>query len=821
MQEAYNNSARAPVEGRAGGWIAASRGRIVQLAVAALILVAAGVLFDHLLRPLGGAVAWAEVTRRFQAVPFFSAAIYMKEDATSEPTQMELWMSQDGRIRLRIGTQVVFARGGAALQAYDIKSRQPVEPDERARVFIGKINEAGELSLDAIIKVMFGGQTTEVTPLVNPDAVISQDMVVFDVEIPDTPEWVRIWALRESRLPVRITVWDPRDGETMDAIFTYSREQPAEFFDPNAFQTLLENRSAGSQVNVAYAFLTDPGGRNITPEEMFAQSGYHVPQVEQAGITPDGAVWVIAAKGDNRMPNGYSFFGFGKLEDDLGREYRRVYASHRTATDQSMEAFVPADYPFDGRVPGKLILVCEVDDCRPRARREVIGTVELANWRQGQSWPDGTIDVNERAFRTQMAMVHGDNGDFAKAEHILSTIQGRPEEDPAALGRERVRLRILVQQDKYAAAVALGERLMPLLEGKYQDWHGFVPTPTIFRDYVRALVYAGQLDEAKHVWQRIKNIEPQLHPGLSEAARAHIAEAIRHDFENSLLVMVPELSGKAHLTISQLNDIFGIDIKKDELFKDETFWDWNPEFEKPKYRNWERHLAELAEYYRSHPLPASMEILAHAGNEEYGGHPNKMPGVDGYEVHLLSGTLAHHALFYRYPESVGRVRVEPGVADVTFDHDLVYRAGTPWLQMSEFVLDSFGLEIVEVNEPRQVWVARHDARELKDYREVLAPVPHDVSPGRKVGTASSGSSGGFGVTFLFNDFMADQNQDARGDGILIVDETGINEKVSRESPCWERPEAIDMARKWFADEFGITFTEETRTMTTYVIRRKG
>src|SRR4030042_886658 len=103
------------VGGLAGRWIAASRGRIVKLAVAALILVAAGVLFDHLLRPLGGAVAWAEVTRRFQAVPFFSAAIYMKEDATSEPTQMELWMIQDGRIRLRIGTQVVFARGGAAL----------------------------------------------------------------------------------------------------------------------------------------------------------------------------------------------------------------------------------------------------------------------------------------------------------------------------------------------------------------------------------------------------------------------------------------------------------------------------------------------------------------------------------------------------------------------------------------------------------------------------------------------------------------------------------------------------------------------------------
>jgi len=65
--------------------------------------------------------------------------------------------------------------------------------------------------------------------------------VVFDVELPGTPEWVRIWALRESRLPVRIRVWDPRDGETTDAVFEYSREQADEFFDPEL--SLSANKS--------------------------------------------------------------------------------------------------------------------------------------------------------------------------------------------------------------------------------------------------------------------------------------------------------------------------------------------------------------------------------------------------------------------------------------------------------------------------------------------------------------------------------------------------------------------------------------------------
>ncbi|MEN6577731.1 MAG: bacterial transcriptional activator domain-containing protein [Phycisphaerales bacterium] len=810
MHAAYDDSAH-------GHTITDTGGHVARLAVAAAILVVAGALVSHLARLAGGNVAWAEVTRQFKAVPFFSVSIYMKENATAEPTQMELWMSQDGRIRLRKGTQVVFAHGGW-MQAYDVKLRQPVELDEMAKVFIERIGRAEEFSLDAIIEVMFGGETTEVTPLVNPDAVISEDMVVFDVTLPDTPQWVRIWALRESRLPVRITIWDPRDGETTDAIFTYSREQPKEFFDPNAFQTLLENHSTGSQVNVAYAFLTDPGGRNITPEEMFAQSGYHIPQVEQAGITPDGAVWVIAAKGGNRMPNGHTFFGFTNLRDDLGREYRKVYAAHRAMTDQSVEVFVPAGYPFDEQVPGKLILVCDVDNYDPRAKRETIGTLELTDWAKDTPWPEGTIDGSEPVMRIQMAGLHADAERFEQADRILATVADAPQDSPVGRLREQFRLKMLTQQGRHDEAAILVERLLPLLEAVYREPGGSVPNPKQFAVCMTALVCAGRLDEAKHAWRRIKSIEPELDPKLGRTARTHAIEMIRHGFENLLLILVPELSRKAHLTIAQLNDIFGIDIKKDELFKNETFWDWNPELEKPQYRTWQKHLTELGQHYQNHPLPESMEILAHAGNEEYAGYPAKMPGIDGYEVLPLQGTLVNQARFYRYPESAGRVRIEPGIADVTLDHDLVYRVGTPWLQIGESVLDFFGLKAVEVNEPRRVWIARYDGRALKDYGEVLAPVPHGANPTGKTGTASSASAVGFGVTELFHGFMADQDKDVQADGILIVDETGIRDKLSREVPCWAGPAAIEMARQWFADEFGIAFTEQTRTMTTYVIR---
>jgi len=46
----------APAEGVPSGWIVRLRW--------ALILLAFGILFDRLVKPLGGSVAWLDVTRR-------------------------------------------------------------------------------------------------------------------------------------------------------------------------------------------------------------------------------------------------------------------------------------------------------------------------------------------------------------------------------------------------------------------------------------------------------------------------------------------------------------------------------------------------------------------------------------------------------------------------------------------------------------------------------------------------------------------------------------------------------------------------------------
>lgn len=818
--KSQTRAGKAPSASTPGLWHRILAARLPKVAVAAALVLLAIVGFMELGGSLDGAnVAWAEVSRRFQAVPFFSVTIYMKDDATAEPTQIELWMAQDRAIRLRLGKQVIFGWDGSVTKAFDISSRQPVEPDGRAAILIEKIVQAGEVSLDAIVTVVFGGKAQDVTPLVNPNAVISQDVVVFDVELPGSSEWVRIWALRESRLPVRIRSWNPTDGATTDAVFEYSKGQPVEFFDPEAFGKLLQSGSAASRTNIAYAFLRDPGGKTLTPEEMFATSGYHVPGLEQVGMTPDGAVWIIAAQGSNRMPNGYLFYGFGKLQDDLGRQYYRVYGARRNDGDRSMEAFVPADYPFDRRIPSRLILICEGGDYNPQAKREIIGTIAVTDWKRGQSWPAGTIGAEEWSFRTQMARTHCDRKQYDQAERILATIAGQPEESPAALERERVRLHLLLHQDRFDAAVLLSDRLMPLLEKYYLQWHGFAPSPYIFCDRIAAQVLAGRLDDAKQTWQHIKALQPELSPKLSEAARQRIRETIQQGFDTCLRVLVPELSHKGHLTTEQLGEIFQVTVKGNELFKGHVFWDWNPEFEKPKYRNWERHLAELAEYYKTHPLPAMLEILQHTKAEQYGIRQTEMPGIPGYSAAPLSGKLKDYARYYNQ-QAVGRVRVQQDIPDLTLDHDVIVKKGTPDTQIEQLVLGHFGLEIVEINEPRRVWIARYDGRKLQDYREVRAPVPYDPRAAVRTGMMSASSGGGFDLAFLFSQLTYWQNNDGKAAGPLIVDQTGFKEKVSSESPQWDGTEALDLARQWFQEQFGITFTEETRTVTTYVVQKK-
>jgi len=507
---------------------------------------------------------WAEITERFRSTPFFDAVIYVKEDATSEPRQLELWMGRSGRARLRVGTQVIFAQPGEISRAYDIGRAQEASANGMGTQLLQMLGPSPEFSLETVIRTVSGGRLEDISPVVNPSAIIHEDLVVFDMGSRNSPEWLRIWALRESKLPVRVRVWDPRNGASVDAIFTYSTEQDDAFFDPESFGTALHG-AAQRRPNLAYAFLKDAGGRPVTPQQLFEQtSGYHLPVVEQAGITEMGAIWVVATKSRNRTPTGRIFDGFGQLEDDLGREYLRCYAMHTVRGDRSLDIFVPVDYPFDQRVPSKLTLTCRVEELDPRKQSEVIGTVELDELRKGAPWP---ADLDPRGgaevlpYSSVAERLIG-RKDWEQLERLIDTVPGRPEESSLAYSRELWRMSMHCKREEFEKASAVGEALMPVMVERYTTWQGSSTSPSVFNTYIVALAACGRIESAASVLRQVASLEPEIPSHLNRRAQEKIRSRNKANFDSFLLLLERDLTVGVKLSAEETDRILKAAVQR-------------------------------------------------------------------------------------------------------------------------------------------------------------------------------------------------------------------------------------------------------------------
>ena len=101
-------------------------------------------------------------------------------------------------------------------------------------------------------------------------------------------------------------------------------------------------------------------------------------------------------------------------------------------------------------------------------------------------------------------------------------------------------------------------------------------------------------------------------------------------------------------------------------------------------------------------------------------------------------------------------------------------------------------------------------------------MPYDATKQSKVGMVSATSSGGFTLGDLLHDLTLYQNRGIEDDSkkMIIANETGIEGPVSTERASWPGDEGLKLAKKWFVEQFGVTFTEDTRPMKIYVVRKR-
>ncbi len=527
--------------------------RIIMKSLFTKFTVAAGIIIIVLsgLNYFGSSsIAWADVVEKFRTVSFYSVSIFLQEDIDSELQKIELWMNRKGQARAYSGTQVIFGNKGNVTNAFDIELGTTVEPQYRPTFFLKKLSTSDEFSLETILTTIFEGKIEDLKPLINTDAVISQDIVVFDIQPHDNEFWVRIWALRESKLPVRIKAWDPSDGDSFEAFFEYSKEQEDDFFDPDSFEALMQSHDVMSRVKAIYAFYKDPGGKSILPEDIIKNTGYHMPEVKQTGMTDDGVFWVISEKASNRMSIGLTFYGFSNIKDDLGRTYYDTFTDTEDNNDTCLNFFVPEDFPFDQRKPSKVTLICETPKIYPDRKSELVGTIELTQWDENTKCPNisGEGYKDSLYFKIFLADSLSDE-DTDRLNRLLATIP-KWSEQPDNLSLHAFWIRIANRQKKFDEVIEIGQAFSSLLFENPDR----LPR-SLFKEYLTALAYTNQLDEAKKLFNRIESVA-QFLPMKDD-----------RNYGLYLSATASRLSKEAGLSVEQINEILSVDIENDSRFK--------------------------------------------------------------------------------------------------------------------------------------------------------------------------------------------------------------------------------------------------------------
>jgi hypothetical protein len=794
--------------------------RILKFTTAAVVLIGVFWGLNKFNRSISfTTVAWADVAEKFQSVEFFSVVFYEKDDALAQPEQIELWMGQGGNVRMRMGSQVIFGKEGKITKTFDISKHSVVEPDSRAKRMLETLAAmGGNFSLNSLLNIAAGGKLTNVTPLVNSDAIISEDLVVFDIKLNDV-QWMRIWALRESKLPVQLRIWGSQFGSCLDAFLTYSNQQPKEFFDPNAFEQAFRQQQDNNRSNIAYAFLTDPGGEDITPKDMFKKSGgYHTPVIKQSGITKEGAVWILSSKARNRMPNGNEFYGFSQIKDNLDRKYISVGGGWRFADDTSLYVFLPIDFPFDNNRPSKITLICDTKEYDPIIKQELVGTVDLTQWDVNAPCPNlfgnGFADVQSWKIALAYRLFADEHKE--RLSRLVKTIpdwQQQPDNRSLLL----FWIRLSYKQKDYVKVNNTGKTFLPMLLKEPRQSSRYD-----IEDYLMSLAITGKLDEASNLFKQIDAID-DISPRKSE----------KESYEQFKRLMVEFLASRAELEPAQISKIVGFDVAGKQEYNNAIQMAKEAVANRKMREAAEKRRQEIADYYQNHTLPEKMELLGRLNKEGIYlvNVPNTVPNHEDYIIQPINGKIRGFVSNLRIFGNIQPYELVPmRVEDVNIEQDvyadLIYKKGTSRLEQTEFVLNHFGMGLVIEDGPsRKVLVAKYNGQNLNNFNTIKVPLSYDNTKESKVGMLATMASSGFRMTDLLNDLARQQNKDIKKDDekLVIVNETGLDFEhgpVSDKTASWPGKEGLEMAKQWFKEQFGITFTEETRPMKTYIIRKR-
>ncbi len=776
-------------------------------------------------------LTWAEVENRFQSVSFFSATAYFTDNPNEKPEKIEMWMGNNGKCRLHKEGMIYFGEKGKLIQAIHAQTGQPFEPgrQDEAIEMIRMLGGMENFSLDGILKT-FCGKITLSEPLENKELGLSKDMTIFDITNDRTPEWMRIWVLKTSGLPVRMRHWDPRQAESMDVVFDYMIEQPEEAFDPEIYQKTLRsaNNGWGNQV---YALLKDPGGRAMTPQDVFDDTGYHMPIVKEIGMTDEGVVWVLSTKSSNQAPDGRTIEGFGELTDDLSQEYIFTPLGHRYKDDLALEYYIPYAYRIDYQKPKKLILTATTQPDHQQQVYDVIGTFKFDEWVESNPLPDPLIQGIKIDCLKEVIQEASYNHDWDRFDTLLSMIPGEPEESEDAFYRDNQRLDKLMIMDKKEEAFPLARRLFSIIQNDLEDWEkdysqeAFRRTKLI-EDYILLLCARGEEEEAQK-WIRIqkKRLKALTNQGNYDAEAGFLS------------AMANMLHDRYRWSIDRIIQLLETDIHEERIKQYlSSFIHQKPANEQPAYQPWLKFAQKVFEQYKELEFPETLEIarIDQRFDVSHPTYPIAFPDHPDYVLMLYNGSWDSIARGYALTHGKDHrlVRIGDELKEEKIYLPLVIHENVTHKDRFDWILQHNGVEIIEKPEIHTVWVAKYDNRPLPKWRKVR---PADGSHLNRNPIARGGGTS-TSITSLLEIFerIANGNQwqnTIDDDPVIILDETGLPTKPGENqtpgSICitysyafWDGEDGMQLSKDWFANTFGITFHEEERELIVLEFQKK-
>jgi tetratricopeptide (TPR) repeat protein len=346
----------------------------------AACVVAALVLF----RPWGGpdgtpgrgssaGVVWGDVIRAMQRVEHFHA-IAFEDSPNSADTppiiRLDVFHQQPDKWRAQALGHVSFATTGGKPRTWNVEKGAWTgsgdrDPDILPTDFIERHEKLG--TLGAILAWFFDGKVPPGEPVKSDEVASGNGIDVFDYAKDASNRWLRIWVLRESKLPLKMHVYHPASDDFLLVTFDYSDPQPAAFFDADAFAkqaSAVQGEGAFRERRI-FSIGSRPVARTRPrgADQLFeAAGGYRAPKVSRVLSNADGDVMVVTDRPENKTPQGYRphFAGYRGVTDNWGNTFIYAGGGGRSAGERWMFMPLPPA-KLSGPSPRQITLRYEVE----------------------------------------------------------------------------------------------------------------------------------------------------------------------------------------------------------------------------------------------------------------------------------------------------------------------------------------------------------------------------------------------------------------------------------------------------------------------------